>query len=50
MLVIAIAANAKPPNQLRENRLNPPEWMGWVRTPEVVYRLGGLNPTYKIIS
>jgi len=30
----AIAAAAKKLNELRENWLNPPEWVDWVRTPE----------------
>lgn len=30
----AIAQAAKALNQLRENWLNPPEWVDWVRTPE----------------
>ncbi len=29
-----IAATAKKLNELRENWLNPPEWVDWVRTPE----------------
>lgn len=30
----AITAAAKKLNELRENWLNPPEWVDWVRTPE----------------
>jgi type II restriction/modification system DNA methylase subunit YeeA len=30
----AIAAAAKRLNELRENWLNPPEWVDWLRTPE----------------
>jgi len=30
----AIAAAAQQLNALRENWLNPPEWVDWVRTPE----------------
>jgi type II restriction/modification system DNA methylase subunit YeeA len=33
-LTEAIAAAAKRLNELRENWLNPPEWVEWVRTPE----------------
>ena len=29
-----IAVAAKKLNELRENWLNPPEWVDWVRTPE----------------
>lgn len=29
-----IAAAAQALNKLRDNWLNPPEWVGWVRTPE----------------
>ena len=31
---MAIAAAAKRLNELRENWLNPPEWVDWVITPE----------------
>jgi hypothetical protein len=31
---VAIAAAAKTLNQLRENWLNPAEWVDWLRTPE----------------
>ena len=32
--VVEIASTAQKLNELRNNWLNPPEWTGWVRTPE----------------
>ncbi len=47
-VVVAIAATAQKLNELRDNWLNPPEWVDWVRTPEEEKTGYPLRPVAKL--